>query len=125
MITTTKPNACPTLTATQRRILVVRAVDPYSATLARCPNRMDDRDRFFQCNDRLARRQPSSAHPFDRISESAGPDAQLEAAAAQEIQTGGTTASTAGCRNGRLSTLPLTWMCVVRDATYASSVHVS
>jgi hypothetical protein len=34
-------------------------------------------------------------------------------------------AITAGCLNGRLGTLPLTWMCFVREATYESSVQVS
>ena len=63
---------------------VVRAVEP-NAALAR-PHRADDADGLLERLDRLARGEPHPARGLDGVPEGTGADAELDAAAAQDVE---------------------------------------
>jgi hypothetical protein len=64
-------------------------LDPERPPLARVPHAADDLDRLAQRRDPLAGRELRAAHALDRVPEAAGPQAQREAAARQQVQRGG------------------------------------
>jgi hypothetical protein len=66
--------------------VVVLAVDIDTAACGRIPDRADDVERLAQRVDRLARRATRAAGRLDRVPERAGSEAQLEAAAGQQVQ---------------------------------------
>src|SRR5690606_15702128 len=68
---------------------VIRAVGEGAAALVGAPQLADEVDRLLERGHRLAGRQPSAAHRRDRVPESAGAEAQLEAAAAEEVEARG------------------------------------
>jgi hypothetical protein len=67
---------------------VVLAVDVDAAALGRVPNLPNHVDRLAQCGDRSALGAVGAAHRLDRLPEGAGAEAELEAAAGEEIEAG-------------------------------------
>ena len=65
---------------------VVLAVDAHPAALARLPDAADDGDRLGERIHALAGCQPRATHGGDRVPEAAGTEAELEAAAGEQVE---------------------------------------
>src|SRR5690606_25132525 len=65
---------------------VVLPVDAHAPSLAGVPDLADDRDRLAQRIDALPGGELRAAHRLDRVPEAAGAQAQLDAAAGEQVE---------------------------------------
>src|SRR5690606_1095060 len=76
-------------TALRPRDPVVRTVDLEALAILDGPDAADDADRLVERDDRLPRGAAGTAHRLDRVPEAAGAEAELDAAAAEQVEARG------------------------------------